>query len=280
MSILNHVKNKLNLEIGVSSRLLTDYDLVKGISVLSKYGIKNMEISSSPVFDGRDKELLSKLEKGIRGKVNIVQTHPGGDKYDLSVDEPRGRKRPLEHLKEWVKDFVGYDRPILVVHPSEVFPLTEERQSRLAICKRNLVELVSFCEEHDTKVAVETMWNISAQTGKVSILGETEEEFLEIVNCTESKHFGIHIDTGHSHLLGNLMRMVELAEDRLFSLHVHDNHGRKEGPAWDEHLIPGKGDIDWQDFTQMLSRVNYRGTFLLELPPKGDLEERLRGILT
>jgi len=138
---------------------------------------------------------------------------------------------------------------------------------------------VNFCEKCDTKVAVETMWNISEQTKKVSILGETEEEFLEIVNSTKSKYLGIHIDTGHLYLLGNLMRMVELAGDRLFSLHMHDNHGKREEPEWDEHLIPGEGDINWQNFISILDSINYKGTFLLELPPRGALEERLEDIL-
>lgn len=280
----NHPNKRLpgnlsNLEIGVSSWLWSDHDLIAGMGILKKYGIRNIEISLVPgVFERIDKKLLLKLKKCVAGKFNIVQTHPSGDKYDLSKDRKIDSKKPIEHLKHWVMDFVEYNRPVLVLHASEVFPLKEDRRSRLEICKKNLFELVNFCEKCGTKIAVETMWNMSEQTEKESILGETEEEFLGIVDSVKSKYLGIHIDTGHSYLLGNLMKMVQLAGDRLFALHVHDNHGRRKDLPWDEHLIPGEGDIDWQKFISTLNSVHYKGVFMLELPPKGDLEDRLENM--
>ena len=272
---------KVNLQVGVSSWLWSDHDLAEGISVQSKHGIKNVEISSDglPSSALGDPRFLSELRQCVTvNEVNIVQTHPGGDRYDPSTDSGAEPGGPIDHLKRWVRDFAEFDRPVLVVHISEPFP-TEYRRARLNTCMTNLSELVDYCAEHDTKVALETMWNLSEQTGdRRSMLGETQEEFLELVNSFDSKYLGIHIDTGHSYLLGNLTQMVELAGDRLFSLHVHDNHGRREGVPWDEHLIPGQGDIDWQGFIAALNGVHFSGTLVLEVAPEGPLEQRMREI--
>ncbi len=267
-----------NLELGISSWLWAEDDLLNGMAMLKEYGITNIEISSmEPAIDSRGKEFLSGLRQCVSvNDLKVVQTHPSGEMHDLSVD---GTTNPVEHLKDWVKDFVEYDKPVLVLHISEVFSLADDRRSKIEIFKKNLLELMDFCEKWDTKVALETMWDLAAQTKKQSLLGETEEEFLEIVNSVKSRYLGIHIDTGHSYLLGNLTRMVELAGDRLFALHVHDNHGKREGPSWDEHLIPGEGDIDWKGFVSVLKSIDYSGTFLLEVPPSGATDERLQEIL-
>jgi len=143
-------------------------------------------------------------------------------------------------------------------------------------CRKNILEVVPFCEQSGTRLALETIWNFTEQTGEKSSLGETEEEFLEIVNFSDSECLGIHIDTGHSHLLGNLMRMVELAGDRLFSFNIHDNHGQREGGHWDEHLIPGEGDVDWERFMSILANVNYNEALVVAAAAQGPHRESLR----
>ena len=59
---------------------------------------------------------------------------------------------------------------------------------------------------------------------------------------------------------------------------IHDNHGQREGEHWDEHLIPGEGEIDWERFMSILARVNYNGVLVVEVPPKGPIESRLEEI--
>ena len=44
------------------------------------------------------------------------------------------------------------------------------------------------------------------------------------------------------------------------SLHIHDNFGIK----WDEHLIPGDGNIDWEQFLRILKQIGYPGEFVIE----------------
>jgi len=56
-------------------------------------------------------------------------------------------------------------------------------------------------------------------------------------------------------------------------LHVADNHGEA-----DDHLPPGKGDIDWPRVLADLTRISFSGALILEMSGHGagDAQERLR----
>jgi len=58
-------------------------------------------------------------------------------------------------------------------------------------------------------------------------------------------------------------------------VHIHDNMGRE-----DEHLIPGDGIVDWEDFAVALREIGYDKVVSLEtsakhkLHPEYEWEER------
>lgn len=269
--------------LGLSSWLWEEHDLLEGISIVAEYGIRNIEVSPRTFgFSYESESWMSQLRNTLdKHEVRIAQTHPGEDrKFDLSLGTAVDGDKPIGHLKTWARAFAQFNNPILVLHASEVFPSTEDRSPRLNTFKDNLAQLAEFCSKHDTKVAVETMWNITGEGRGSSILGETEDEFRDIIDTCNADNVGIHIDTGHSFLSGNLLEMVKWAGSRLFSLHMHDNHGKQEQFPWDEHLIPGQGNIDWGRFLEALDDVDYRGVLMLEVGSKGTLAERLTDILT
>jgi sugar phosphate isomerase/epimerase len=63
-------------------------------------------------------------------------------------------------------------------------------------------------------------------------------------------------------------------------VHASDNHGER-----DDHLIPGRGSIDWEDVLAELRDIDFRGPFTVELrdytrgedPPYRSFEEILSG---
>jgi len=70
-----------------------------------------------------------------------------------------------------------------------------------------------------------------------------------------------HLDTGHCNLHGRAPeQMIRVLGDRLFHLHVHDNHG-----DWDHHLPPGTGRINWPEIFKALRSVGYDRTMTIEV---------------
>lgn len=99
-------------------------------------------------------------------------------------------------------------------------------------------------------------------------LNYTEQclEFVKRMNKeTQSDIFKVCIDTGHSNVCGEspaaAVRLV--GKEYLGALHVHDNDGTK-----DTHWLPGKGTIDWEDFSNALDEIGFEGcmSFETEVP--------------
>ena len=61
---------------------------------------------------------------------------------------------------------------------------------------------------------------------------------------------------------------MRIAGHHLITLHLHDNHGEQ-----DEHLLPGRGNIDWDGVVKALDDVAYPGVFMYELDRAEDLAD-------
>jgi sugar phosphate isomerase/epimerase len=58
---------------------------------------------------------------------------------------------------------------------------------------------------------------------------------------------------------------VETCSGHILTTHLHDNRGRR-----DDHLLPGKGSIDWEAATLAFQKVGYDGAWIFELAPAAD----------
>ena len=82
----------------------------------------------------------------------------------------------------------------------------------------------------------------------------------DLVDAVNSPCFGWCYDTGHAKAFGLSSTDLIGLNSVPLSLHIHDNFGIK----WDEHLIPGDGNIDWKEFLDVLKTIGYQGEFVLE----------------
>lgn len=88
----------------------------------------------------------------------------------------------------------------------------------------------------------------------------TPEQTLRFIREMNDENFKFCLDTGHCAVFGlSPADAVRMAGSDLKVLHVHDNGGEM-----DEHLVPKKGVIDWQDFKQALQEIGFEGVYSLE----------------
>ena len=105
-------------------------------------------------------------------------------------------------------------------------------------------------------MAVEVIPNrLSDPSSLVSILDEE----------LEGNGTGICLDFGHAHLMGEVADAVETVAEHIITTHVHDNHQRD-----DEHLVPYRGTLDWDQALVTMQKIGYEGTYLMELASTGD----------
>ena len=114
------------------------------------------------------------------------------------------------------------------------------------------------------------------------------EDLVDLVDALDSPYVGICWDIGHANLncffdgaeeIANQSKQLKILGDRLKATHVHDNNckmaglnaqikldnmGKNPVLAFDEHIQPYMGTIDWDDVISGLDAINYDHYFTYE----------------
>src|SRR5262245_31426214 len=89
---------------------------------------------------------------------------------------------------------------------------------------------------------------------------------LRVVRVLGHPLLGFNLDVGHAWCVGDdLEKAIGEAGPRIWNLHVEDIKGRVH-----EHLIPGRGDLDFPRMFRALERIRYNHFITLELYPYKD----------
>ena len=117
---------------------------------------------------------------------------------------------------------------------------------------RSFDELEPYCKTRQIKLCVENGGDPPAPSCRV---------FDTLFGRYDGNYMGLCFDTGHANIFckENCLEYAERYTDRLFMIHIHDNHGEK-----DEHAIPFEGGFDWEGFAEVLARSPYRFPILIE----------------
>ena len=140
-------------------------------------------------------------------------------------------------------------------------------------------------EFHDMNLAFFTRLGIFAKEEGVTICLENmpmpalpfarHDQLLAFLSELDPSVFAVCLDTGHSVICGVQpgTAVREIGKKLLRVLHVHDNDGRR-----DQHLLPGEGVTDWDDFAAALKEIGFEGTVSLETSVKDGNEDRERAL--
>ena len=81
------------------------------------------------------------------------------------------------------------------------------------------------------------------------LFGNTSDILWILDGIDTAAEVGVCLDTGHAFLAGDIHTLVQKFSGHLRMIHAHDNGG-----VDDNHLPPGDGKIDWQQFLRDLIR--------------------------
>jgi sugar phosphate isomerase/epimerase len=144
----------------------------------------------------------------------------------------------------------------MVVHLGTPSVQKNPDDNQRAAALRSLDEICRVAEPLGVRIAVEVIPNrLSDPSSLVTIL----EDDLD------GNGTGICLDFGHAHLMGEVADAVETVAEHIITTHVHDNHRRD-----DDHLVPYRGTIDWDQALVTMQKIGYEGTYLMELAATGD----------
>lgn len=170
---------------------------------------------------------------------------------------------------------------LLVVHTSSLRFIAPDPAIRAAARERDLHRLEAltrFCEPLGITLGLENGKHPAHPEYLLSLIaqfeGATRQREALITGLPDPPSplppsapfsaIGLVFDAGHAALRGgDVLQTARAMLPRLVHTHLHDNHGTR-----DEHLPPGRGQIDWPTLLALLRDSGYTGARLLELRPR------------
>ena len=139
---------------------------------------------------------------------------------------------------------------VLVLHCGVPVPHAKPGDNHRGALVRSLEELSPLAHRHGVRLAIEVIPNELSTAGALVDLLESD---MDVDNV------GICLDVGHARLMGDVVDAIETCSGHVISTHLHDNRGRT-----DDHLVPGKGVVDWDAALLAFQKVGYEGIWMFE----------------
>ena len=252
---------------GISTLLINEMDLSLSLRMLDDLAINHLEIRAKQGhFNYDDEDCINSLKSILEetGK-SVYSIHMPTKKIDISYLNEVDRVRSVNEIKKAALALLSLGGKMVVVHPGGRITGDHRREDLLAQSAKSLQELDCFLAGSGLKLVLENTLPPR--------IGSRIEELLTILKCLNSKNAGICLDTGHINIKGIPFVALKKIKKQIIHLHVADNLGED-----DDHLLPGQGKIDWENFIKILKEIDYRGIFMLEVKRRGGLSEMIRTI--
>ena len=259
----------------ISTHLIVNHRLtVAWLAKAEQAGLSAVEIFCAPQhLDYRNKSQVAELGHLFRdSQLKLHSLHA-----PMYTDDIWGRTGPHTHINiteqskalriQWVDEIKR------AIELAEVIPFRyliqhlgvgEQEYSEFAVEAgfRSLEELSVFARGMGVEILLENTPN-----------GLSSAERLELFNRLTHLNLNYVFDTGHAHLGAGIEHEFEIMQNRIRSLHVHDNDGKA-----DSHLFPTiaeAGTIDWTKTMQLLRARSAQYPLLLELREVADMQHPL-----
>ena len=276
-------------KIGISCQaLIKRYGIERGLEICKRSGFDAVDYSleiyglGGAIYRGSDDAFESHFyeirKKAEELELEISQTHgrcgtyfPGDEEHNRAVDKLSAldlRATSLLGAPSCVIHFINTSR--WDVQPPEVMH---------KICGEMYDTFLPFAEKYKVNIAMETFGAARVKGGRIRDFFADPVEFKRQYDRLNTRYKTICVDTGHTHEVGSFWvpspeNMIRILGKDISILHLHDNSGH-----WDDHLLPGMGNINWRGVFEALEETGYGGVYNFELAIKfaGEMLEEYIG---
>jgi sugar phosphate isomerase/epimerase len=184
----------------------------------------------------------------------IAGKYAGGKWQDgltiAAADEAR-RKHAVDEMMAALDVAAAVPFSTMVVHCGVPDPYGSAADNHRGSLVKSLEELSPVAQRYGVRLAIEVIPNALSTPSALVDLIESD---------IDATGLGICVDVGHAKLMGDVVDAIEACSGHVITTHLHDNRGRT-----DDHLVPGKGVIDWDAATLAFQKVGYDGVWMFEL---------------
>ena len=254
--------------------------------IVKRYGVdRALEICKASGFDAIDfgLEIYNIGDKIYSGSEETFVEHFGGikkkaDELGLLISQTHGRCTTYlpddEKSREWLHAVTERDlratsllgAPACVVHFINSTRWGKQPAALMRETSREMFDkIIPYAEKYKVKIALETFGAARIAGARVRDFFADPTEFLDQFNGMDTEYKTICVDTGHTHEAESFWvpppeEMIRILGKDISILHLHDNSGH-----WDDHLLPGMGNINWRAVFDSLDEVGYNGVYNFEL---------------
>jgi sugar phosphate isomerase/epimerase len=249
------------------------FGVEKGLELCKKYGFDAVDFGvaayhGSSVYNGSDDEFESFFteikKKADALELEIAQTHgfcatyvPEDEEYNRSVDELTAKDLRATSL---------LGAPSCVVHFINSTRWDKQSPALMhEVCGKMYDAFVPAAEKYKVNIAMETFGAARIKGARIRDFFADPTEFKRQYDRLDTKYKTICVDTGHTHEAESFWvpppeEMIRILGKDVTLLHLHDNSGH-----WDDHLLPGMGNINWPAVFDALDDIGYSGVYNFEI---------------
>lgn len=265
-------------KIGISCKaILKRYGLWGGMELIKNCGFDAIDFSceecrlGDEIYGGSEDAFYSYFDEVKRAaahfELEISQTH--GRCATFIKDDPKHNERVLKVSELDIKSTAAVGAPACVIH----FP-NSTRNGKISPTEMHELSyslyssLIPTAEKYGVKIALETFGAARISGDRVRDFFACPNEFKKQYDMLKTDMKTICVDTGHTHEAESFWvpppeEMIRILGSDISLLHLHDNSGH-----WDDHLLPGLGNINWPAVFDALDEVGYSGVYNFELVQK------------
>ncbi len=253
------------MNIGITNSAYTDYyGYERGIEKIAEHGYNCIDAQH---FCNTEQELFtikeSEFEKRLKAECKFAssfglyynQSH-GPWRWPPRDFTPEERAERFEKMSRSIRGTAYIGAKHFVIHCIMPFgcECSESREIQVEMNREFFGRLLEVAREYNVIINLENLPFPKLPISRTS-------EVLDFVKSMNTPYMRICLDTGHCSFYGDspadAVRMI--GKDCLATLHVHDN----DGPC-DRHWNPGRGIINWSDFSLALYEIGFDGAVSLE----------------
>jgi sugar phosphate isomerase/epimerase len=257
------------MKLAFSTNAFKNYSLAESIKEIKSIGYGGVEIlcdvphAYPPEFGDEQVsgtvDLLSTLDMPV-SNLNAFTLYAIGDVYRPSWIEKveKARETRLQHTTDCIRLASKLGARNISTEPGGPVPASGDLDSALKVFSSGVAKAASVAEREDVKLLIEP---------EPSLLLENSLQFRAFMKNIKSDYVKLNFDIGHFFCVGeDPAKLVHELSDFTEHFHLADIAESRVH----NHLIPGKGAIDFRRVFDAIDSIGYKGFVTVELYPYQD----------
>jgi sugar phosphate isomerase/epimerase len=223
---------------------------------IRRSGFRNVEVFAAPGhFDWQDMAYVRRSAAALRAcGLTVCSLHaPWAPGQDIAALDSTEREASLAAVEQAADALLVLEGHLLVLHPGATANDPARREQQLVYARQGIARLAGYCAARRLRIALENPppYELGGDNQCMLALYDSFAREPAVQAC---------FDTGHAHISPEGVGVVCRVPKDLLLVHLSDNTGQA-----DDHMLPTRGTVNWDDFFGLLRERRFGGYLVLEL---------------